>query len=290
MEVTFMTPILLTLAFSLLTSPGDDRLPEPLRSLVSAERAFSEFSVDHGIKPAFLEFLGEEAIIFTPRATPGRKSYLEQPDEKEPRAKLVWRPVFADIAASGDFGYTTGPYELSFQFQREGVPQSRFGHYVTVWTKAKDHPWKVRIDKGIRHPERSTAPDEVRYPTESRKTPTSPARLDDLLSRDRTYSDLAARSGAGPAFDEIASDSVRLYRDGSVPAVGKKASLEALEKTPLKLSPEGGDVAPSGDLAFTYGVAVAENGETSTYLHIWKTEGGAWRLVLDNTTPLPKGS
>lgn len=290
-----MTPILsfLALALAVPATPGDESLPAPLRALVSAERAFSQFSVDHGIKPAFLEFLGEQAIIFTPRAAPGRKSYLEQPDgpdEEATRPTLVWRPVFADIAASGDFGYTTGPYVLSFQ--REGVAQSRFGHYVTVWKKASGGQWKVRIDKGIHHPGPSTAPDEVLYPSEAKTSSSTapPVRLDDLLERDRTYSDLAAKQGAVPAFGEIASDSVRLYRDGSFPIMGKKASLDALEKTPLKLSPEGGDVAASGDLAFTYGVGETESGETSTYLHIWKREAGAWRLVLDNTTPLPQGS
>jgi ketosteroid isomerase-like protein len=285
-----MAPILTLLALAALASPGDDGLPPALRSLVTAERAFSQFSVDHGIKPAFLEFLGEEGIVFSPRATPGRKSFLDQPDEpndKAPRAELVWRPIFADIAASGDFGYTTGPYELSFQ--REGVAQSRFGHYVTVWKKSSDGQWKVRIDKGIRHPNRFDAPDEVRYPTDA-KTKAASARLDDLLGRDRTYGDLVAKRGAPTAFDEIASESVRLYREGGFPIVGKKAALDALEKTPLKISPEGGDVAASGDLGFTYGTAEAESGETSTYLHIWKKESGAWLLVLDNTTPLPKGS
>lgn len=280
-----MAPFLLLLAF---IGSGEEPVPEPLRSLVSAERAFSQFSVDHGIKPAFLEFLGEDAIIFTPRAAPGRKSYREQPDEPEPKVQLIWRPVFADIAASGDFGYTTGPYELSFS--REGVPQSRFGHYVTVWKKGKDGKWKVAIDKGIRHPERSSAPDEVHYPPESKSEGVSPARLEDLLARDRSYSELAAERGATAAFDEVASDSVRLYRDGSFPRIGKRASREALETAPLKLSPEGGDVAASGDLAFTYGTAEAANGESSSYLHIWQREGSVWRLVLDNTTPLPKGS
>jgi ketosteroid isomerase-like protein len=283
-----MAPILSLLAVLVTASPGDERLPAPLRSLVSAERAFSQFSVDHGIKPAFLEFLGEEGIIFTPRAAPGRKTYLDQPDEKEPRAKLVWRPIFADIAASGDFGYTTGPYELSFE--REGVVQSRFGHYVTVWKKTSDGQWKVRIDKGIRHPDRLSAPDEVQHPADAQKPSGPSATLEDLVSRDRTYGELAAKRGAAAAFDEIASDSVRLYRDGALPLQGKKASLDALEKTSWKLSPEGGDVAPTGDLAFTYGTAEATSGEASTYLHIWKREGGTWRLVLDNTTPLPAGS
>jgi ketosteroid isomerase-like protein len=284
-----MLPLFLLLLIA-LAGPGDEALPEPLRSLVSAERAFSRYSVEHGVKPAFLEFLGEEAVIFTPKAAPGRKSYLEEPDEPEPRAKLVWRPVFADVAASGDFGYTTGPYELTFV--REGATQSRFGHYCTVWKKAGEGSWKVAIDKGIRHPEPSTAPDEVHFPAESKskKSEASPARLSDLLGRDHTYADLAAKRGTAAAFDEIASESVRLYRDGTFPVIGKEASREALEKTPLKLSPEGGDVASSGDLAFTYGTAEAEGGETSTYLHIWKKEGGAWKLVLDNTTPLPKGS
>jgi ketosteroid isomerase-like protein len=270
--MTFAVPLLLTLAS--LSSALDDGLPEPLRSLVNAERAFSRHSQDHGVRPAFLEFLGEDGIIFTPGATNGPKWYREQP---ETEVSLVWRPIFADIAASGDFGYTTGPYEL--RFERDGEPVSSFGHYVTVWKKTSDDRWKVAIDKGIRHPDPSTAKDEVRYPPGPSASPIV-TRFEDVLVVDRAYESSAV-------FDEIASNLVRLYRDGRFPIVGKDDARAALESGRWKVEPEGGGVARSGDLAFSYGTSRNDSGEKSAYLRVWKKEEGSFRLVLDNTTPLP---
>jgi ketosteroid isomerase-like protein len=273
--MTIALPLLLAAVVSAAT-PDDDGLPEPLRSLVAAERAFSRHSVAHGIKPAFLEFLGEDGIIFTPLATNGPKWYREQPEPPAP-ASLSWRPVFADISASGDFGYTTGPYEI--RFERDGKTVTSYGHYVTVWRKTSDDRWKVAIDKGIRHPDPSTEKDEVRYPTGPPEPP-SVGRLEDVLELDRTY--------AGPkVFEEIASGRVRLYRDDSFPMLGKEDATRALETGSWTVVPDGGAVAASGDLAYTYGTSRLRSGETSAYLRIWKKEGGAFRLVLDNTTPLP---
>jgi ketosteroid isomerase-like protein len=274
--------VLSLVLFLAAPSGGDDsELPEALRGLVAAERAFSKFSVDRGIKPAFLQFLGDDAIVFAPRATRGRKAYEEQPDEPEPRTTLVWSPSFADIAASGDFGYTTGPYELSFV--REGKTVKSYGHYVTVWKKTSDDRWKVAIDKGIRHPDAAKTTEEVGYPKDGTRDD-GRARLDELMALDRAF--------AERGFEGLASESVRLYRDGAFPVVGKSDSLAQLG-TGAKgtvFTPEGGGIASTGDLGYTYGTASSESGVSSAYLHIWKREGAEWRLVLDNDTPLPSGS
>lgn len=273
-------PVLSLLFASSAPSGADDaELPEALRGLVAAERGFSKFSVDHGIKPAFLEFLGEEAIVFAPRATRGRRVYEEQPDEPEPRATLVWSPSFADMAASGDFGYTTGPYELSFL--QEGEVRKSYGHYVTVWKKTREDRWKVAIDKGIRHPDAAEPTDAVAHPKDTTRAE-GRARLEDLMALDREF--------AERGFEALASESVRLYRDGAFPVVGKEESLQHLRHGGKAFQPEGGGVASSGDLGYTYGTASSDAGRSSTYMHLWKREGSDWRLVLDNDTPLPPGS
>ena len=43
-----------------------------LHSLASAERAFAAASAAKGIKPAFLEYLAADAVVFRPTATNGR--------------------------------------------------------------------------------------------------------------------------------------------------------------------------------------------------------------------------
>jgi hypothetical protein len=43
----------------------------------------------------------------------------------------------------------------------------------------------------------------------------------------------------------------------------------------------GADMAASGDLGYTYGIAEAAGGTLSSYLRIWRRAGGRWRVALD---------
>ena len=64
---------------------------------------------------------------------------------------LRWTPVHADIAASGDLGYTYGTYE-SKSPGADGKPVVRTGMYVTIWKKQPDGSWKVVVDLGSANP------------------------------------------------------------------------------------------------------------------------------------------
>jgi ketosteroid isomerase-like protein len=62
-----------------------------------------------------------------------------------PDLKISWHVDRADVARSGDLGYTSGAYELTFK-DATGKPLSDKGKYVTVWKKQKDGTWKVLLD------------------------------------------------------------------------------------------------------------------------------------------------
>jgi len=96
-----------TLIFSALAFGAD--LKDALDSLVQAERGFARLSVEKGMRDAFLANLNDQSILFRPQAVPG-KAWME----KSPpiAAQLSWEPAFADIAKSGDLGYTTGPWQV----------------------------------------------------------------------------------------------------------------------------------------------------------------------------------
>jgi ketosteroid isomerase-like protein len=69
-------------------------------------------------------------------------SFLDQKDNH-----LTWTPVHADMAASGDLGYTFGTYEFRSK-DKEGKPTVEYGKYASVWKKQKDGSWKVVMDMG----------------------------------------------------------------------------------------------------------------------------------------------
>jgi ketosteroid isomerase-like protein len=66
-------------------------------------------------------------------------------DDKNNR--LTWSAVGADIASSGDLGYTWGNYEFLSK-DKDGNQRVEHGKYTTVWKKQADGSWKVALDMG----------------------------------------------------------------------------------------------------------------------------------------------
>ena len=57
-----------------------------------------------------------------------------------PGFSVAWKPANADVARSGDVGYTTGTYEMTMNGANDR------GKYVSVWKKQSDGAWKVSDD------------------------------------------------------------------------------------------------------------------------------------------------
>jgi ketosteroid isomerase-like protein len=74
-----------------------------------------------------------------------------------PDLSLTWTPVQAEMAASGDLGYTFGNYVLKAK-DKDGKPVVKYGKYATVWKKQKDGSWKVVMDMGNSSPSANAKP------------------------------------------------------------------------------------------------------------------------------------
>ena len=262
----------------------------PLQEMVKTEQAFSKMAEEKNAPDAFMAFIADDGLLFRPGAVNGKKWMMEHPAPAPPSGKkplLAWQPSFAGMAASGDLGFTTGPWEAKADIKDE-KPQG-YGHFFTVWKKQADGSWKFVIDLGISHPQ-SGGPQTLWQPTEttnkwpSFKPVDVPKATAELLSRDRKFS-----------FADYASSDVRLYRAGHLPYIGKQAALEALAKTKGRITwqPIGGDVSQAGDLGYTHGTyELADETknviERGSYVRIWKRENGVWRIVMDVTNVHPK--
>lgn len=233
----------------------------------------------------------DDGLLFRPGAVNGKKWMLEHPvppSDKKPL--LAWQPAFAGIAASGDMGFTTGPWEFKGDIKDE--KPSGYGHFVTVWKKQPDGSWKFVVDLGISHPQ-SGGPQTLWQPTDT-KTKTTGKSIDaanartSLLDRDRKSSVAGLNQGLVKAFLEYASPDVRLYRNDSLPFIGSQASADALSKAKGQFTwtPINADVSHAGDLGYTHGTyEVADSTknviERGSYVRIWKKQGNIWRVVLD---------
>jgi ketosteroid isomerase-like protein len=120
--------------------------------MVNTEQSFSKMAEEQNARDAFLAFIADDGLLFRPGAVNGKKWMQEHPvppSDKNPL--LAWQPAFAGMSASGDMGFTTGPWE--FKADRSDEKPSGYGHFVTVWKKQADGTWKFVVDLGISHPQ-----------------------------------------------------------------------------------------------------------------------------------------
>lgn len=62
-----------------------------------------------------------------------------------PSFRISWKARHAEIAESGDIGYTAGAYEAALT-QADGQQVQLHGKYVAVWKKQDNGPWMVSHD------------------------------------------------------------------------------------------------------------------------------------------------
>lgn len=59
--------------------------------------------------------------------------------------KIEWQPMTVGVARSGELGYSTGNYKMTFK-NPAGKTIEDQGKYVTIWKKQRDGKWKVGYD------------------------------------------------------------------------------------------------------------------------------------------------
>ena len=124
--------------FALVAFAASPALAADPAPVVAAERAFAADGLALGVRDAFLKHSAPEAIVFQPDVQKVHELFPKQdPDKGGP--PLVWWPLWAGIARSGDLGFTTGPYSYDGQLR---------GYYFTVWKKQADGGWKWVYDGG----------------------------------------------------------------------------------------------------------------------------------------------
>jgi len=77
----------------------------------------------------------------------GKQAIRENLGQWAPGMSLTWKPVKAEMAASGDLGYTYGTFVFQTK-DKEGKRVTHSGKYATIWKKQKDGSWKVAMDMG----------------------------------------------------------------------------------------------------------------------------------------------
>jgi ketosteroid isomerase-like protein len=258
----------------------DVDLEKAVGSLIAAEKAYAKLAGEKGFREASISVFADDAVIFAPSAVNGKKFWREA--KKDP--VISWRPVFASISRSGELGYTTGPWES--RKSRDVEKPEAFGHFVTIWQKNKDGVWKVALDVGLNHPQPQEVETEIRTYVPISAIPHSESASVDLEKAQHSFAE-SLKDDEGDAIADNASDEIRIYRDGQLPVVGKRAAEKLLSEQDAKTTrtPRGAGTSNPTDLAYEYGEFTSERDDATQhgiYLCIWRLESdGAWKIALD---------
>ncbi|QIP16652.1 hypothetical protein G8759_30430 [Spirosoma aureum] len=271
------------------STPALPTLASDYQALVAAERAFSAYTEREGVKAGFSKFLSPEAVV----VLKGEFALGKPLYEKAPFLPgiLSWRPVHADIAASGDLGYTTGPFEVRPKTKTD-APVG-FGHYTTIWQKNSTGTWEAIADVGIRH-------DDPKQPIADLIVPAvynqkmqdkidTVARRIELLDAELKLIKLAGSQSLRDAYQYAIGQNqpVRLYRAGHLPAIGTDALTVAETGTaPAIYILSRVAVSSSGDMGIVYGY-VEQQGKKGPFVRIWKRQPDASWKVAHEVLDLP---
>jgi ketosteroid isomerase-like protein len=239
--------------------------------MIAAERAFAADASARNTRDAFLAAYDEDGIAFAPGPRNAHRVWEQRAVNK---SRLEWAPAVAEIASSGDLGYTSGPW----RFTAEGDDKpSGYGHFFSIWRKNADGQWKVLLDHGVTHGP-TPFPDKVtrRGGIGAGPPPTWSVGIDELRRADLT---------AAGALDSrmVSADFLRL-REGNVP---DSVSTGAALPTHGQRLDGGVVVSRAGDLAASWGGGAGSAG----WIRVWRrpsaddAPGRSWVLVAELVSP-----
>src|SRR5207253_11514121 len=103
-------------------------------------------SVREDRRAAFLAHFAADGVLVRNGWVNAREHLAPRP---APPIVLDWRPVHAEVAASGELGLSTGPWKVTSKLDPDAPPA--YGQFVSVWKRDAGGAWRVLVDLGISH-------------------------------------------------------------------------------------------------------------------------------------------
>jgi ketosteroid isomerase-like protein len=144
----FMLAIVLSALAACAPAPPPDTRAQDEAALREADAAFSRAAQAKNVD-TWLAFYADDVVVMAPNEAmqTGRDNARKPISDMlgTPGFGVSWKVTKADVARSGDLGYTVGTYELTMTGP-DGKPMSDHGKYAEVWRKQTDGAWKVVVD------------------------------------------------------------------------------------------------------------------------------------------------
>lgn len=260
------------------------QVPGKVGSLLMADRTAARLSETKGPHAALLSVVDRNSTFFTPAPVDALEYLNNRPNIPD---VMTWRPTFAAISKSMEWGVTTG----TLSFQRIGAIK-RYGEYLTVWRRDRKGNWKINLRAQVEHKGGNNEPD-MRYVEPDDKDYTRfktkeriAQRKEIVMNNDQLLSTVL-KTDAAIAYGEFLAEDARLYFPWKTPVIGKAAILDFVKEQDLAVQAKSlvANRSYSGELAYSYGEAsVATASETlkCNYVRIWQLQPDfQWRVIVE---------
>lgn len=150
-----MKKITATLLVMLLLAPTPfakkDKSARGADLLRQLEAEFAADVAQHG-HDAFITHFADDGVELVDGGGINTKDDMRKQPAWPAGTSLTWTPVKAEMATSGNLGYTYGNYVYTAK-NKEGKLVTNYGKYTSIWKKQKDGQWKVLVDMGNSSPD-----------------------------------------------------------------------------------------------------------------------------------------
>jgi len=140
--------ILFAIFCLVFVSCNENNIEKNKRELINADIAMSDLAMKEGFNHSIFLNADTNIVKFQENRLPliGKNKLAVILEKNGDIKTLSWKPVGADVAASGDLGYTWGNWKY------QAPDTTYYGNYFTAWKKQKDGSWKVALDGGNSSP------------------------------------------------------------------------------------------------------------------------------------------
>ena len=142
--IKFLSVICSAIIFAFTSCNQNPDSKQLEKVIISTDKAMSDLAVKEGFFKAILHYADDDIVKFNDGSYPviGKKVFQELYKDKTGPTTLTWEPIKAEVAKSGELGYTWG----NWKFELKGT--TYYGNYFTVWKLQNDGTWKVALDGG----------------------------------------------------------------------------------------------------------------------------------------------
>lgn len=236
--------------------------------LIQAEKNFAAYSVANGTKDAFLANMDSSSLVFDKgKAVSGLQLWSSREKRK---GVLDWRPSYAEISGSNDFGYTSGPWTFRLSATDSIIAR---GFYSTVWHINKEGKWTFLVDLGIDN----TPADNSTVVTKISAEKNSATTL--FIDVEKAFIRLVNQDSSA-AYKKYLSKHNLINRNGHLPVIVDPEASTGGALSAIQYTIQGWVLSPGNDMACVYGNTML-NGKQDNYMRIWRHERNGWKIALE---------